>query len=94
MINIKFDKRSITPYEHLEPLIDFLLENGNELARSYRWGENRTGYFCLLEKPIDFELIERAFLLPPYIRLMREKDAIECDKSWVSVKGSIPKKTM
>lgn len=92
MRNIRFDKRLIKPYEHLEPLIDFLLESGNELARNYRWGENRAGYFCLLEKPIDFELIEREFILPSYIRLMREADAIECDKSWVSIKGSTPKK--
>lgn len=91
MRNIKFDKRSIKPYEHLEPLIDFLIENGNGLARDYRWGENRTGYFCLLEKPIDFDLIEREFVLPPYVRLMKESDAIECDKSWVSVKGNVPK---
>lgn len=91
MKNIKFDKRSIKPYEHLEPIVDFLLEKGNQLSRQYRWGENRTGYFCFLEEPIDFELIEKEFSLPSYIRFDREGNSIECDKTWVSIKGAVAK---
>jgi hypothetical protein len=92
MRTIKFDKKSIKPYEHLDPLVDFLIENGNELSRNYRWGENRTGYFCLLVKPIDFDLIGSEFFLPSYVRLMSDSNAIECDKTWVSVKGGIPRR--
>ena len=92
MRSIKFDQRSVRPYEHLEPLVDFLLDHGNKLARDYRWGENRTGYFCLLVNPLDFDLIESEFLIPSYIRLVRNSDAIECDKSWVTIQGAIPQK--
>ena len=35
---IKYDKKSAHAYEHLEPIVDFLLLNGNALARDYRWG--------------------------------------------------------
>ena len=60
-----FDPAVRPVYAHLEPIVDLLLKGGNKLALPYRWGENRTGYFCFLEKPIDFTLIESAFLLPP-----------------------------
>lgn len=91
MKNIKYDKRSIKPYEHLDPLVDFLLEQGNALSRNFRWGENRTGYFCLLVKAIDFDLIAKEFILPPYVRFNKEENSIECDKTWVSIKGGIPR---
>lgn len=91
MRSIRFDRKSLMPYAHLEPLVDFLINNGNSLARSYRWGENRTGYVCFLAEPIDFDLIEKEFSLPSYIRLVRDTDTIECDKSWVSIKGGVAK---
>jgi hypothetical protein len=59
-------------YTILEPILQCLLSNGNELATSYRWGSNPTGYFCLLKQPIDLDLIERSFVLPPSIQLMKE----------------------
>lgn len=58
--------------------VDFLLDDGNELARPFRWSENRAGFFCPLSKPIDFDLIEATFLLPPTVRLARSEGSIEC----------------
>jgi hypothetical protein len=61
---ISFDSVVRPVYSHLDPAVELLLEEGNELARDYRWGENRTGYFCLLLRPIDFDLIEAKFEVP------------------------------
>ncbi len=88
---IKYKKFS-HPYEHLEPIVDFLLLNGNTLARDYRWGENRTGYFCLLVNPIDFDLLLREFNFPPYVKFVISENSIECDKTWSSIKGDVPRK--
>jgi hypothetical protein len=76
-------------YFHLEPIVDLLLKNGNQLAKTYRWGENRTGFFCFLARPLDFDLIESTFIVPEFVRLDREHDVIECDKKWASIKGSM-----
>lgn len=59
-------------YTILEPILQLLLLHGNELATSYRWGSNATGYFCLLKHPIDLDLVERFFELPPSIQLIKE----------------------
>jgi hypothetical protein len=84
---ILFDPCTRPVYSHLEPIIDLLLGQGNTLAHKYRWGENRTGFFCHLAKPIDFKLIEASFELPPWVRLTGERDAIECDKTWTTIQG-------
>lgn len=59
-------------YELLDPVIDFLLDNGNELATSYRWGSNPTGYFAILKHSIDFALIESEFEFPSTV-VMNQK---------------------
>jgi len=84
---IAFNSATRPVYSHLEPVVDILLENGNKLARDYKWGENRTGFYCLLQKPIDFDLIERTFEIPSYVRLDRQSSVIECDLSWVTIRG-------
>jgi len=64
-------------YNVLEPILELLLENGNELATDYRWGSNPTGYFCVLKHSIDFELIERTFSLPSSIQVLRQFGSID-----------------
>lgn len=91
MKTIKYDKKSNKPYDHLEPLINFLINNGNSLSRDYRWGQNRSGYFCFLEKPIDFSSIEMEFSIPNYIVLDREHDRIDCNKTWTTIVGNVQK---
>ncbi len=76
-------------YQHLDPIVDLLIEHGNKLSELYRWGENRTGFFCNLLYPIDFDLIERAFDIPDYLILSRTTDTIECNKSWASIAGNM-----
>ena len=82
-----FDPRARPVYSHLEPIVDLLLDHGNALAREYRWGENRTGFYCFLARPIDFKLVEASFDLPSCIRFIGERDTIECDKTWTSIQG-------
>jgi len=65
------------PYEILEPILNLLLENGNEIKTDYRWGSNPTGYFCILTKDIDFELVEKTFKLPCSVQLMRKYGSID-----------------
>jgi len=86
---LKFDPAIRPVYSHLDPIVDLLLQGGNLLAREYRWGENRTGYFCFLQKPIDFDLIDATFTLPPSVRLDRDQDGVECDVTWASIKGGM-----
>ena len=87
--SIPFDPQVRPVYAHLEPVVDLLLQHGNELALPYRWGDNRTGYFCHLAKPIDFALIECDLALPSHVRLSREEDSVECDVTWASIRGSM-----
>ena len=86
---ITFDPQVRPVYSHLEVIVDALLKSGNHLAYEHRWGENRTGPYCHLAKPLDFALIENTFELPPFVRLNRQKDSIECDQSWASIVGSM-----
>lgn len=86
---IIFDPTARPVYLHLEPIVDLLLANGNQLSREYRWGENRTGFYCFLKRSLDFDLIERTFELPSFVRLNREEDAIECDRTWATIRGGI-----
>jgi hypothetical protein len=86
---ISFDSSTRPVYSHLEPIVDLLLQHGNELARPYRWGENRSGFFCFLAKPIDFDLIESTFVLPEIVRLARYEGSVECDVTWATIKGGM-----
>lgn len=65
-------------YSHLQPIVDFLIKNGNIPATPYIWGNNRTGYFCHLKNDIDFHGIKENFELPDSIKLNEEKQTIDC----------------
>lgn len=86
---LPLDRGARPVYLHLEPIVDLLLESGNILAHDYRWGENRTGFFCHLKKPIDFALIEASFDLPTFILLNRADGSIECDITSATVTGGV-----
>lgn len=65
------------PYEILEPILQLLLNNGNEINTDYRWGSNPTGYFCILKNKIDFDLVEKTFKLPSSVQVMRQYGSID-----------------
>ncbi|WP_045367186.1 hypothetical protein [Vibrio campbellii] len=56
-------------YKILNPILELLLETGNEVFTDYTWSANPTGYLCILKKPIDFDLIESRFVWPKSIHL-------------------------
>jgi len=86
---INFDPSVRPVYFHLEPIVDALLAAGNSLARPYRWGENRTGYFCFLSQPIDFGLVAKEFEIPDFVRLNEADGSIECDRTWTTIRGGM-----
>ena len=89
---ITFDSKVRPVYSHLEPIVDLLLTNGNSLSHEYRWGENRTGFYCHLQHRLDFDLIESTFEFPSFVRLNRQNDSVECDQTWASIVGGMPRK--
>ena len=64
-------------YNILEPILKLLLSNGNKIATEYRWESSPTGYFCILKNKIDFELIEKTFVVPSSIQLLRDCGEID-----------------
>jgi hypothetical protein len=74
MAKVKLDPKSFSAvprHQVLDPVLDLLLASGNQLTTPYRWGSNPTGYFALLKDPIDFDLVEAHFELPPPVILDR-----------------------
>lgn len=72
MVKTKIEVASFSgqpKHKILDTILELLLANGNELATNYRWGSNPTGYFAILKRPIDFELIRNNFDLPSSIML-------------------------
>lgn len=75
------------PYVHLEPLVDVLLAAGNEIAGPSKFYLDRDGWRADLRQPIDFQLIEERFDLPPSILLAKVRDSILCQNTWVEIRG-------
>lgn len=77
------------PYEHLEPIVDALIEAGNKPTQSSRFYQARDGWRCDLKKPIDFKLLKERFEFPESIILSEPLDKIFCQNSWVEIKGNV-----
>ena len=73
------DRRGEPPMSHLAPVMVALVEAGNRVSfRNENFGfvPQPHGWSAYLEAPIDFDLIERRFVLPPSIVLDRDGDRI------------------
>src|SRR6476659_6955875 len=65
------------PYAHLKPIVEALLEAGNEpsppsgghVPNRLGFYHDKDGWRCDLLRPIDFELLYRIFELPPSLSL-------------------------
>lgn len=73
-------------YSHLQPIVDFLLKNGNRSSNDFIWGNNRTGYFCHLKNNIDFEAIKNKFEIPESIKINESKQTIDCFNTYALIK--------
>lgn len=64
-------------YSVLDPVVDLLISHGNVVISTPRWCCNPTGYYCLLGRAVDFELIEREFEIPDPIILFKELGVVD-----------------
>lgn len=53
------------------------MANGDELSTPYRWGSNPTGYYAVLKRPVDFDLVESKFEFPSSVVLNRDHGEID-----------------
>ena len=78
-------------YFHLQPVIDYLLSKNNVSHNDFLWGNNRTGYFCYLEKDIDFDDLLSQFEFPDTIKINKEMQTIDCFTTYSTIKGGMSK---
>ena len=73
------DRRGEPAMSHIAPVMVALVEAGNRVSvRNQNFGfiPQPHGWSAYLDEPIDFDLIERRFVLPPSIHLDRANDQI------------------
>jgi len=89
MEKIKIDpypKAGTSDYSHLQPIVDYLIDNGNKSVNSFLWGNNRTGYFCHLQNDIDFDGVKKVFDIPDSIKLDEKSQTIDCFNTYSLIK--------
>ncbi len=82
---------------HLAPVMVALVEAGNTVTypnQSFGFVHRPDGMSAFLDQPIDFDLIERRFVLPPSIRLDRGNDEILDDTYYSHVYGGDAQRRM
>jgi len=75
------------PFAHLIPIVDELIQAGNELVHKELFHLDPDGWRCLLRKSIDFDLLERKFNFPEHFELSRKCDSILDTNTWVEIRG-------
>ncbi len=73
------DRKGEPAMSHMAPVMLALVEAGNRVShRNDNFGfiPQPHGWTAYLDEPIDFDLVERRFVLPPSITLDRENDRI------------------
>ena len=80
------------PYTHLVPLVQGLLEHGNELVDPPPDGEvfspSQGGWVAYLRNRIDWHWVQETFELPDLVRYDKGDDEIFDHKHWISILGS------
>ena len=67
---------------HLKPILELLVQHGNAFDASNPLDISRGGSTRFVEKPIDFQLIQRTFEIPSFIELNPGERAVICRKCW------------
>lgn len=73
------DRAGEPAMSHLAPVMLALVEAGNRVSQrndNFGFIPQPHGWTAYLDEPIDFDLVERRFVLPPSITLDRENDQI------------------
>lgn len=84
------------PYAHLKPIVEALIEAGNEplpvsggrVPDALGFYQDQDGWRCDLLRPIDFELLRVNFQLPPSLSLNFEANSISDDRTWIQISGN------
>ena len=80
------------PYTHLVPLVEALVEHGNQLADPPPDGgvfsPGQGGWVAYLRGRIDWDWVQESFELPDLVRYDPAQDEIFDHKHWISVLGS------
>ena len=85
------------PYGHLKPIVKALLAAGNtpspsvghQIPNELGFYQDKDGWRCDLRQPIDFDLIDAKFDLPPTLALNREANSISDRRTWVQISGKL-----
>ncbi|MAZ87635.1 MAG: hypothetical protein CL693_08310 [Cellvibrionaceae bacterium] len=83
-----YPKAGTPDHSHLDPVVNYLIHNGNKSVNQYIWGNNRTGYFCHLENDIDFNSLRKVFDFPESIKISEAKQTIDCFNTYTVIKKS------
>ena len=80
------------PYTHLVPLVEGLIDRGNELAHPPPDGgvfsPSQGGWVAYLSRRIDWDWVQETFELPDLVRYDKNDDEIFDNKNWISILGS------
>jgi hypothetical protein len=71
---------------HLRPILQVLEDHGNKYDHSkplYR--DKYSEAKRVMDRPIDFDLIENTFIVPHFVLLSRPKAVILCQMCWCSI---------
>jgi len=78
---------SARPFEHLLPIVEALLDEGNTSRHEDLFVLEKDGWRCDLHNPIDFDFLEKRFDVPVSIRLSRQHGSILDEHSWIEIQG-------
>ncbi|RCS58073.1 hypothetical protein [Parvibium lacunae] len=80
--------RGMPGHAILDPVLDYLLAQGNQLATSYRWASNPTGLVAVVRFPINFNQLEEEFDFPPDIILDKKYGCIDYGYGQIVIRSS------
>lgn len=75
------------PYGHLLPVVQFIIDHGNEAFRPELFYNTQDGWRCDFKRPINLDEVENNFDLPDTIIINRKDNVIWCKKSWIEIQG-------
>lgn len=74
------------PYPHLQPVVDLLVSNGNEVEGG-GFRPTQGGWECTFRDPIDLDLVRRECELPDSISLSEQENSLFDRLSWSVIQG-------
>ena len=92
-----WDRPGEPPMSHLAPVMVALVQAGNRVSfpnSDFGFVPQQDGWQAFLDKPIDFDLVEARFELPPSVHLDRANDEITDDNYFAHVYGGDAQRRM